>query len=294
MPVHRPPIDLNRELPPLPSLDSWKDEEPVPRRSAPEVKPPGPDARTAPVPNVSTFPTLQGLRRVVSRSSLAPGREDAGLAQHPAMRYIPGPMGDHESLRAPRGSMGSSMSSASMGYALSSMGTSQSAETTADPAVVHAKSRARNLVKKFSRSNMTRKFSIDSQATSEQERISRKPYVADYSRTTGPPLSGTARSWSRVGMRASDVPAHSREQSTSTMQSDEHIYVNEARFSHVLSVPSRPQSNHDSGRKHWWHNKEKDKPISRKGSWMDEVARSGARHGILIPDHVSGAPVVRF
>lgn len=258
---HKPAIDLNRELPPLPSLDSWKDD--VQEETSPTPAVQEPRSRPTPPPGSMAngiAPAFRGLRRALSRNNVRQGpsgeistREDIVAARMGA----PSPP-------TPAGS--SSMNSPSIAHGSSNLSVSHST----DPDNVSSKSggKLRELTNKISQPTLRRKASSDSQSIaqsmSEQEKR-RMPHIADYSRKTGPPLSGTSRVWHKAGMVAagseSSVYGHSRDNSDVTYSSHKYSTDTDNWSAYQNSVPIQLQQDAGSEKvkKHWWRGREKTK-----------------------------------
>ncbi|KAF2717331.1 hypothetical protein K431DRAFT_159182 [Polychaeton citri CBS 116435] len=101
---------------------------------------------------------------------------------------------------------------------------------------------------------------------------------------------------------ASNTPlGHSRSNSQQAnhpvgkMSSDNDFHrMHDPRYRNIVEItaaPGRtpPQDHKERSRRHWWHSKDK-----KERDWMEQVARSGSRGGIMLTDEVAGAPIVRY
>ncbi|CAK1364812.1 unnamed protein product [Cercospora beticola] len=280
-------VDLNRELPPLPGLDSWKDEEPATVHQGTKAEP----SSHLKLPSSPSFvggltPAYHGLRRVLSRASLKspaspvfPHKDDQVSSNSSQSRKT---YGDSDGPRPnTRATYGNSATSSPMVEQFSQLSITKSTDR------MSAHSSGQDSTREHTaRADMPRSDSPQSKHESEQGQRVRKPHITDYRRAAGPPLSGSSRAWGRTGQR----PA-----GTTASISSGHSRQNSDR-SHAPSARSADQSRQDSTtefgqekKKHWWQAKEREKG---QANWMDHVPHFGSRRGTGL-DSVAGAHSAR-
>ncbi|KAF7187148.1 hypothetical protein HII31_11529 [Pseudocercospora fuligena] len=297
----KPPIDLNRELPPLPSLDQWKDDEPDISAQAPVERRQTPGSERP----KSRTPIVEGLRRALSRKDLRRAASPKLATREDAIAACLGsptpPMSQKQSvdtkrltpnslhpLPSPPPLSGSSQLSSPLAneFDLSSLSLGGG---SIEPMPSNASARSGQ-----TRSDHLRSPHIHTQQLTPEKSSRRTPHIADYSRGAGPPPSGSVRTWNRIETNSSTPFGHSRQSSNKENTArkysmDEYSRPNDDRYQNTVEV----KSTHSSEKKrHWWQGGKNRRPS--QANWMDQVVKSGARNGMLMTDDAAGAPVVRY
>lgn len=292
----RRPIDLNRELPPLPSLDQWKtaDAEPeMPQRS-----------QNPAAGNVGAV-LGQGLRRALSKRSLATKNEIvAARVGTPTP-----PLSQKQSVDAKRSvrpinspPMPLSPGTSSLEVDLHNLSLSRSIE----PQHTDAASRARSKSNAYGasraelRPEMIRNVSTPSVTSQPQSPVpTGNPSLVHYARSvmSGAPVadSRSVRSSNRKSNYSSATPySHSRSNSDKMSRQysvDDYNRGIDRRYQNAAEVRSTKSQNKEKSKRKWWGLKDRKQ---EQADWMDQVMQSGARNGMLVTDDLASGPIVRY
>lgn len=330
-PKAKPPINLNRELPPLPSLDSWQMEEPQPPRPVEVYSPTTGSAKSKPTsPKVARVPT--GMQNSFGKGSL--GERDEILAAR---------MGSPSSAKSPAKDAKKSyfppMPKAAPPQPPGSMARYGKVDTPPQsiyPPVSGSRPTGRRRrsqsVHDAGVPSLTEKLRQASANSPNGKPIAAvgKAQLVDSGRST--PAGGFAGKLSRtISMKkmnanynaqqpknatSSNTPlGHSRNNSDHMnkqprkMSMDEYGRNYDARRRNhgdllhpqsASSGTSTPRAGESMpargakqpGKKQWWRIPALEK--KKEQSWMDEVIRSGAHSGMIDANGTANAPVVRY
>lgn len=315
----KPVVDLNRELPPLPSLDQWKPVQPA-QPTEPEK------TRTAATVNTVIAPAYQGIKRVLSKrekwatptSHLS--KEDIVSAR---MGSPTPPRSQKQSVDVKRinPNMLTSnplpspppMSPSDMDFKHLSLSKSAEPLKPNDPSSGRLRSKSNQTSRpelvRNTRPHLLRSPSSQTQAppTPERERekerpvqISGNPNLVHHARAVA---AGLVKDPTRPAPRqggsstANQTPhGHSRENSDKARAArkysmDDYDRI-DPRFQNTVEIQARQeQAAKEKSKKRWWHH-HKDRS---QANWMDQVVKSGARNGVLLTDDIAaGSPIVRY
>ncbi|EME45037.1 hypothetical protein DOTSEDRAFT_52428 [Dothistroma septosporum NZE10] len=310
----KPAIDLNRELPPLPSLDSWKDEPKVP-----------PSMQSRPAASMPAAMAPDGLQRALSKTSLWSESANRPMNQEHAVRarlgsptppqpekqsgFVRRPnlrLGPDESVRAPpliSSGTGPSLDEPDLHYlSMTNLSTSRSAEQSAKSSLKdHGHSRLRSQSGLSSRPDVSRPqlprntsqrlgYNQDSERPAVvltgnpnlvyHSRAVAAGLVEDPTREPSPSMGG------RVGHSRQNSDRIGADRKTSV---DEYARVMDPHFHNAVEIQAKHAVDRERSRRHWWK-----KQDHKQASWMDQVVRSGAKNGMLVADDTAGSPVVRY
>lgn len=268
-------INLNRELPPLPSLDQWKD----------EPSPPNP------IP-------VQKHQSAKSRHGKASKSLDSNMSEKDEIiaARLGSPVKERPDAYQPTRSPMTSTSTK-----MPVFGSAHTHDNVASSASVHSSStprRSKSTTRLHSRNASSTLRVVPSASDIPAVPLRRKNSI-NYSRIRSPgsPLSGdtdfasspsTGFSQHRNYNSSKRPPALNGPKTEKTTQ--KHAY--EQKYRHVMEVlkaRSPPPVPPKDDKKAWWNLRAK----SRKPSnWMDELERKGIRDGVI--DEACGAPVIRY
>lgn len=304
---HKPAINLNRELPPLPSLDSWKDD---PELKHPVTsKPPAAASVTAAI-----APAYHGLKRALSKRDIwskptsrpsnqvgSPTPPQSGKQSIDSRRLNLHITTDSSVPSPPLMSSGTgpSMDEPDLHYlSMTTLSTTKSAEPRAKtPLGDPGRSRLRSKSGLASRPDvlrpqLTRNTSQQFRSGTEQERpavvLTGNPNLLYHSRAVAAGLVDDPTRAPSPSM--SGKMGHSRQSSAGRQPSmDEYARMMDPRYQNTVEIGARKAADKDRSRKHWWK-----KQDHKQASWMDRVTKSGARNGMLVAENTAGSPVARY
>ena len=262
-------INLNRELPPLPSLDQWKDEQPAPPTRAPPQAPPLTHHPVHPKHSRNT----KSVDSVMSeKDEIIAARLGSPVKEKPEV-YVP--------TRSPRHTAATKMPNLGAAY-------------TNDDLIPRSKSAAR------SRTPEPTSMSIRAipshhggDSTSSRVRSPSNPAFSspstgfsqhrNYDSSSIPTPLGSISS-SSINKKSSEKPA--------TSSKHDHKHRNAKDRIIVRSPPPVPPKE-GGDKKAWWNLKAKSK---KPATWMDQLEKmGGVKDGILIPDEdACSAPHIRY
>ncbi|KAG9833746.1 hypothetical protein KCU98_g12231, partial [Aureobasidium melanogenum] len=265
-------INLNRELPPLPSLDQWKDEQLAPpTRPAPQA--PVPTHR--PTRSVHSKNTKSVDSGVSERDEIIAARLGSPVKEKPEV-YMP--------TRSPRHVAATKMPNLAATY------TSDSLTSGALP---RSKSAHRDRTAEPT-SSTVRAISSHQGGDLASTRMRSPSNPAFYSASTGfsehrnydssniPTPLGSISSTS-TKTRAKERPATSSKHDHKRRQMKDVV---------VRSPPPVPPKETNDTKKAWWNIKAKNK---KPATWMDQLEKmGGVKDGILIADEACSAPHIRY
>ncbi|KAK5726686.1 hypothetical protein LTR15_002574 [Elasticomyces elasticus] len=304
------PVNLNRDLPPLPGLDQWKSN---------EAEPEEPERDTS--ANKSAKPIMSPRSHRSQRS-----RHD-----RPTVKSIEPELGERDEILAAR--MGSPRASAEKPATYKPTG-APPAPTGPPPAPPVMMSANFSSPDDFSyeylsptasipeiktspaetkagrRRSKTAQATLPSDHHAEQMPAERLAFTAkaqlmNYSRIAAAPLKGAlSRKPSRAGNAGPPLARppvnHSRKPSASYSGKSSNVdagresndsYQNGVQLSRTpSSAAPAVQPVGDKAKGKWWKRGNNGKP----GSWMDQVVKSGSRSGVMVADDVADAPFVRY
>lgn len=260
----KPEINLNRELPPLPSLDQWKDERPVP------------PLRSAPQAPVSTHhPTRSEHSAMSEKDEIIAARLGSPVKEKPEV-YMP--------TRSPRHVAATKMPNLAAAYISDNLTSS---------ALPRSKSARRDRTPEPT-SSTVRAMSSHQGGDSTSTRMRSPSNPAFYSASTGfsehrnynssniPTPLGSISSTSTKN-KSTNRPAISSKHDHKRRQVKDGIVVRSP-------PPVPPKESGD--KKAWWNIKSKNK---KPATWMDQLEKmGGVKNGILIPDEACDAPHIRY
>ncbi|KAH0272832.1 hypothetical protein KCU91_g6385, partial [Aureobasidium melanogenum] len=265
-------INLNRELPPLPSLDQWKDEPlAAPTRPAPQAP-----LSTHPPPRSEHSKNTKSVDSAMSeRDEIIAARLGSPVKQKPEV-YMP--------TRSPRHAAATKMPN------LASAHTSDKLTSGALP---RSKSARRNRTPEPAASTV-RAISSHQNGDLASTRLRSPSNPAFYSVSTGfsehrnydssniPTPLGSISSTS-TKTRAKERPATS---------SSKHDHKRRQVKDVVVRSPPPVPPKEASDKKAWWNLKSKNK---KPATWMDQLEKlGGVKDGILIADEACSAPHIRY
>ena len=285
----KPPINLNRELPPLPSLDSWK-----PIELMEPVEPIVPADAVEPGPPKPLHIAAMYNGRTKSKRGRKPDEAvNSSRSQKPSVDSI--------SSGQPRDSV------LNEGRGVTSLDNSQSPP---------------HIYKERPESFRLPPLPFDnpdgqavSQDVSAQPPSDNQGHTVDFSRTTsfstksrfGRSVSYRVPTSSNTGTASNGATdQHSRTLSeqqlnfSRKLSSDDYVRMHDTRYQNAVEIkakqPSRsktaPQVTQDKPKKKkWWQSSSKQK---KEKTWMDEVERVGSNSGMILTDETVGSPIARF
>ncbi|KAG9833710.1 hypothetical protein KCU78_g5690, partial [Aureobasidium melanogenum] len=265
-------INLNRELPPLPSLDQWKDEQLAPpTRPAPQV--PVPTHR--PSRSVHSKNAKSVDSAVSERDEIIAARLGSPVKEKPEV-YMP--------TRSPRHAAATKMPNLAAAHTSNSLTSgalprSKSAHRVRTPEPTSSTVRAisshqgGDLASTRMRSPSNPAFYTVSTGFSEHR---------NYDSSNIPTPLGSISSTS-TKTRAKERPATSSKQDHKRRQMKDVV---------VRSPPPVPPKETSDTKKAWWNIKAKNK---KPATWMDQLEKMGGiKDGILISDEACSAPHIRY
>jgi hypothetical protein len=309
----KPPIDLNRDLPPLPSLNSWKDD----GKEAPQTSDPhSPSKKQS---ESVTSPKSPRSRHEVNPLILEPEERDAILAARMGAPTPPRSNKPSVDLRhvvppqptlppPPPPIMSATLSGpADLQYAqyehpAPTMSAGSSLTSSRENlSIRRSKSVFTNRSREFHGPAKTPTFSIPE---SEKSYTTGQASVINYNRVPGGPATGLRKPLSRFGQEAATTNhtavGHSRNNSdhanfSRKLSMDEYsqsLYDN--RFQNIAEITSptrRPPPIPQMRDKKWWQMK---MPKKAEKPWVDHPRRSGSNSGASGSTEAAGAPVIRY
>lgn len=314
----KPAIDLNRELPPLPSLDSWKDDPVV--EPLQESKP-----AAAPSVTATIAPAYQGLKRALSKRELwsRPGnktsnqenvvrsRVDSPTTLPPGKnsmdsRRLKLHIAADDSVPAPplmSSGTGPSLDEPDLHYlSMTNLSTTRSAEPQArmpseDPGHSRLRSKSGLTTRPdVPRPMLPRTTSQQFNPALESERpavvLTGNPNLVYHSRAVAAGLVDDPTRAPSPSM--SGKMGHSRQNSDRVSAGrkasmDGYARMMDPRYQNTVEVQAKQAADRERSRRHWWK-----KQDHKQASWMDQVIKSGARNGMLVADNTAGSPVARY
>ncbi|TKA64410.1 hypothetical protein B0A55_10402 [Friedmanniomyces simplex] len=282
----KPPVNLNRDLPPLPGLDQWKSEEAEPSEVA------KPDVRT---------PEIGERDEILAARMGSPSQKP--MVSPPVYRPTgaPPPVPTAAPPAPPSVMLRANFSSRDDFDYEHLSPTATNTETP--PADFETKKGRRR--SKTAQANLTTEHQAD-RASAERQAFTGKAQLMNYSRIAAGALSRqTSRAGHMGGNNNPRTPAnHSGRPSESLARNlsaddagrvdggDDDLYQNVVEISATPSsaAPAVQQPVSEKGKGKWWQRGKNGKP----GNWMDQVVKSGSRSGVLFADDVADAPVVRY
>ncbi|KAK4546502.1 hypothetical protein LTR36_001719 [Oleoguttula mirabilis] len=307
-------VDLNRKLPPLPSLDQWKADEPAKAKPA--------TAPVSPVKEKSVgvrTPKSNRSRRSKTESKLVIvgpelGERDEIVA---AVMGSPTPPRSHQpsvDLRSapppptlpppavPRSANITGPDNLDVGY--HQLGPTVSIEPSsaiADMKKDRRRSRSIRAAFPTEEHHDRVKHAMLSRSGTESPKSTgtAKAHLANHSRVAGGPIKG-----SHIAATTNHTPVgHSRNTSNDVSRKfsvDDYTRMRDSRYQNMVEIEISAKSRRQAPPsavampvrdKKWWQKMGR-KPSSP--SWMDQVVKSGSRSGVLLTDEVAGAPIVRY
>ena len=274
----KPKINLNRELPPLPSLDQWKPDDLIVTVGEDEVE--------VPPSKLQSFP--------VRKESLR-NRKLRGAVQHQTSTSSPG----FPTLQTTKSDYFTTEPSQYYDQHLAPTTTVQpdvlrptKSRHSPEPRPPHRRSHtATDTVSKGLNKQMA--------ATTLDCTACDKPLPArKLASTTSTPMMARDKRLSYNVSNSADALNFSRKLST-----DDYNRMYDNRYQNMLEVmpspgsvgsgkrsaPPVPPKDGEKVKRKWWRGKPK-----REQTWMDAVVKSGSRSGVLLTDEVAGAPIVRY
>ena len=307
----KPPINLNRELPPLPSLDQWKPDEPEqpkPKHVASMMRNSnanGTETRDDVATQIASPTRSRSQKRsgdttassqrprdsVLTNTSNHPKRiSSLGAPCHPSQYPIP----NTNSLSLP---------------------TSPGLST--EPKKERRRSRSIEVEFPPELREKMRNATGGQVETETPARTPSKGHVVNYSRTSGGPINGNigrkpSQNNRATTMTGDSVASIQRQPSMTSEQklnfsrkisSDDYIRMYDRRYQNVVEIkspaspgagakplPTTPKTK-DKTKKKWWQPASKQK---REKTWMDDVVKSGSRSGLILTDGIADAPIARY
>lgn len=271
----KPPIDLNRELPPLPSLDKWQDEEPeqLKQQHIATMVDQAKESESKPTSNGASEHSLP----------ISPGHPQAPRSRRPHNLSI-----DTQSHKHPRDSF------------LNDMPVKPSAPPPAPPLEPTPSINPASLPTKDPES---RDVSLDLPL------MGSKSHVANYALSKPSPT--TANMGRKVSQRSHSTPladatprpplGHAKTESlhhSRMISSDDKVRTKDSRYRNKVEIPPKksqtaPQAmsqKDKSDKKKWW----KPGKTKKEKTWQDEVVRRGSNSGMIVTDDTEGTPIAMF
>lgn len=309
----KPAVNLNRELPPLPSLDRWMDDDmgAQPTTTSPSKQPKShrvTRSRQYAKP-LSLEPDVGKRNEILAarmgeptppRSQTHSHRPSAEATYFPPPSSAPPPV--------PGAVMGANISGpCDLDYDHFEP-TRDAPAVSVDPTSVNANARKDLRRSKSSESNYpadlhekVRQAMLGTAAT-DKPTMTGGTNMINYSR---PPV-GLRRKASRgaqVAATTGHTPVgHSRSNSgyhnlshnlSHKLSMDDYSRMSDTRYRNLVEVSGMKQTppEQPTKDKKWWQRMAR-RP--QHAAWMDQTARAGARNGVLLTDEVAGAPAVRY
>lgn len=280
----KPPINLNRELPPLPSLNMWKPAEPEPPKSPKPPKQP-----------------KQKPKHIASLSIGSNG--SAGRREKAALKPPPNASESQTNIAdAPVSPI--SLQSSNYPFKIRGVQSSRDPLLGDIPVGLMVAPSGRHVPQTRNSARYSLPVSPVTPSEFKEPPVVNDSNVVDHSRlAAGPNTPNIGR---KLSQRAVTAPTmgHARTPSDSVtnfsrkLSSDEYGPKNDARFQNMVEIkPTKsrdgkplPVATEDKRKKKWWR---PGKP-KREKTWMDDVVRSGSHSGMILTDDVAGSPVVKF
>lgn len=311
----KPAVNLNRELPPLPGLDQWKDEQPKKPNPVSSLASPVKEKRDgAKTPkshrsqrskydgkSVTAQPEI-GQRDDILSARMGSPTPPRSHKTSMDVRSAPGP--PTEPPPAPPPFLGATI----LGH--DDFGYQQLGPTTTiDPASINADVKKERRRSRSIKAAYPPEYYDKVQHASSKEPTAGKPpaaskgHLVNYSRVAGGPINGgLSRKVSKIGHVAATTNhtpvGHSRNNSdhhnfSRKFSMDEYSRMHDNRFQNIAEVSAlKPKSTLPPKDKKWWQRMASKRP--NQPSWMDQVVTSGSRSGVILTDDVAGAPIVRY
>ncbi|KAK5127896.1 hypothetical protein LTR85_005013 [Meristemomyces frigidus] len=314
----KPAVDLNRKLPPLPSLDQWKAEEAKPKHPTAPVSPVKDRNGGLKTPRSHRSGRSKADSKLVAVGSELGERDEILAARmgsptpprshHPSvdLRSAPPPQPTIPPPTVPNLSANiTGPDDFDFDYHQNQLGPTVSIEPCSAIADMKKDRRRSRSIRAAFPSELHDKVknAMGGQQGAESPKSTGagKAHLINYSRVAGGPLKGgLSRSVSKAGHVAATTNhtpvGHSRNNSNYSRKfsMDDYTRMHDNRYANMveISAPTRQAPPAMPVRdKKWWQKMGK-KPSSP--SWMDQVVKSGSRSGVLLTDEVAGAPIVRY
>lgn len=306
-PKSKPTINLNRELPPLPGLDQWKDAEPEkPKHIAALASPISSKSHHSRKETVASEPIVDEKDEIVAArmGSPVPPKNAGGSseARNLNRRSPPGPV--EKALLA----TAAAQATAAHG-ALASTGRDLDLHDQFLPPIGKEVKQQRRRSKSIQIPTYPPELTANLRdAPASQVNMDTLPIIAsrraelvNYSRVAGGPITGGLSRKVSTSGHVAGTAAHSRKNSDATNFSrkvlvDDYGRLYDPRYPNVVEIPNssanRPPLPRKDSKPRWkWFGGSKEK---RQQSWMDQIERAGASSGMLLTDEVASAPIVRY
>ena len=310
-------IDLNRELPPLPSLDQWHSQERVKPQHIADLRSPNSHTKASLTSDRSVQPPVRVLTSsaVTERDEIVAARLGSPTKSRPDV-YQPTrarkPVGS--GLRSPpaRTTEFASSIDADSGvrdgdvrieFGIKDLMPTYSSKST--PAHSHSNSRSIASESNFdAKPRFRTAASVDSHGRSGSAvsrtlslKQSHPPMLLDKSKSSRS-LPTTAPSFSRHRKYdQSDIPpaldsnVANQGRKVATKSSQDAANRRYRHMAEIQSPPIAPQGVDKDDKRAWWHLKSKQK---KPTTWMDQLEKLGIRDGVLLNEQGAGSPIVRY
>ena len=326
----KPAINLNRDLPPLPSLDSWKDEQlEKPKHVTSLASPPNEKRESVRTPRshrphrskqetkpLLLQPEIGEKDEIVAARMGSPSPPKSGAHSHKASVDIsatppcptalppppPPPSAAPPSVPPPVAATMRGPNDFDYGYFdqyyLGPTTSIEPSSTSTDMKKNKRRSQSIQVAYPSDYHEKAKNAALASLGPEKSPTVGQAQRVTYTRANSGPINTGLRRTMSKASGHLAKSTYHtpvghsrnnsgSYELSRELSMDDHHSYQRTVEISaqKQQAVPTMPKD------KKWWQRMGK-KPSSP--SWMDQVVKSGARGGVLVPDDVAGAPVVRY
>ncbi|KAK4561685.1 hypothetical protein LTR86_004364 [Recurvomyces mirabilis] len=291
-----PTVNLNRDLPPLPGLDQWKDEDVIQDETKEESHletPMSPRSQKSQPPRheaapVSKQPDIGERDEILAARMGSPSR----VAPPPPTAPPPAPP------------MMSANFSTVNDFSYDTWSSSPSA-THSNKSSKHERQRSKT-IQVYQPTGSPQAAPAKRPIAGERTASAPKVEQASLGRSFLP--GGLSRKASRVrqvARTADHTPAaHSRNASNGSslpnkLSMDDAAHMNDTRYQNLAEIalsnsntPSQDAAAKEKASKGKWWQRSKDK---KSGNWMDQVVKSGSHGGVLLTDDAAGAqPIVKY
>lgn len=306
------PLNLNRELPPLPSLDQWKPVEPSPSEK------PKDDAELNAAPELEYED--RGDVLAASGGSLATPRSQKPSVDYrnfsvpmlPSAPPPPPPCEGNDALEVLDDVLYDDADEDEVHSPLAATTTIEPLSTSAEVKKERRRSRSIQAAYPPELNEKVQQAALG-QMASQKPHTTGKAQLVNYSRVAGGPINGhLGRKVSKNGHVANGHnPAvspvdttpmtHSRNSSDHTnfsrkFSSEDYSRMYDSRYQNMVEIsasnnpmPPPVMPKEKPQKRKWWQGKNK-----KEDSWMDQVVKSGSRSGMILTDEVAGSPIVRY